>query len=76
MPPAPSALPVGLAGQQQVGGADPDKPPKKAHSWPLAAVQHQGPRAPCSTSHYLGEPTSDPLHLPALLESPSQKTMK
>lgn len=76
MLPTPSALPVGLAGQQQGGGADPDKPPKKAHSWPLAAVQHQGPGAPCSASHHLGEPASDPLHLPALLGSPSQKTRK
>lgn len=58
-----AALPVGLAGQQQAGGADTHKPPKKAHSWPLAAVQHQGPGAQCSTSRYLRELASGPLHL-------------
>ena len=60
--PTPSALPVGLTGQQQAGGADTHKPPKKAHSWPLAAVQHQGQRAPCSTSYYLQELARDPPH--------------
>lgn len=75
MLPTPSALPVGLAGQQQGGGADPDKPLRRPE---LASgrVQHQGPGAPCSTSHHLGEPASGPLHLPALLGSPSQKTRK